>query len=318
MSLWTVEVFEMQELIKYKGLTLIQKYGQYYIRFWGGQHEETLCDLLITEEEANSIFSNPEEIKNIRDTYKRKVPWTKEYFVNSAKKDELIYRSKSMDWRYIKPLSSEERIDEFENLVNYNFPSSFKNIVKQYNGARPKCCLFNTVWKTGRELKSFLSFNRDDKETIWEMYKVSVLETNGKYIPFAIDHFGNMICFARDGQIIFLNHETLKTESIASSFDEFMNSLCVNNTNYYLDRDSGNIVRYIHCVGLECLEKGNCAWKSLGANSNYYRELFLGEGNNCLVQISPEDARIYSIEQNELIAEDSQLYQKIAADEIDK
>ena len=279
----------MQGIVKYKGLTLIQKYGQHYIRFWGGQHEETLCDLLITEEETQSILVNPEEIKNIRDVYKRKCPWTKEYFANSAMKDELIFRSNSTDWKYIKPLSNEESIAAFERMTAFALPESFKVCVKQYNGARPKCRAFDTEKQIKREMKSLLSFNRDDRETVWGMYDASYTEHKGQYIPFAIDHFGNLICFDRSGQIVFIDHETLNVELVAPSFEKFMDDLYITAT-YYKDDDHGHIVRNIKGYGVECLRKGCLKWEICGTNSNYYRELFIGEGNNCLSSISCAEA----------------------------
>ena len=279
-----VEVAEMKEIVKYKGLTLIKKYEQYYIRFIGGQHEQHLCDLRITDNEALSIISNNKEIKKIRDSYKSKVPWTKEYFETTAIKDYLIYMSKSMGWKYVKQLSSEESIEAFERLVNYAFPKNFKDCVKQYNGARPKYRVFDTDKKTGRELKSLLSFNREDKETVWDIYEWSKTEHQGKYIPFAIDNFGNLICFDRTGKIVFINHETLELEVVASSFEEFIGGLYMSAT-YYKDDNTGNIVRHIQGYGVEQLNKDSLVWENCGANSNYYREIFLGEGNNCLSPI---------------------------------
>ena len=60
----------MEEVIVYKGLKLIRKYEQYYIRFIGGQYEEYPCDLRITNKEALEIISDKEKIKAVRDDYK--------------------------------------------------------------------------------------------------------------------------------------------------------------------------------------------------------------------------------------------------------
>lgn len=81
----------MEILAEYKGLKLIQKYGQYYIRFMGGQYEETPCDLHITDQEASIILAQPDTLKTVRDTYKKRMCWTKDYFVDSALKDYLSY-----------------------------------------------------------------------------------------------------------------------------------------------------------------------------------------------------------------------------------
>lgn len=197
-----------------------------------------------------------------------------------------------MVWKYVKPLSDEKSIEVFECLTGFIFPDSFKECIKQYNGARPSYRVFNTNKKTGRELKSFLSFNRTDKETVWKFYEWCKADFQDKYIPFAIDNFGNLICFDRSGKIVFVNHETLEIEIVASSFEEFLKRLYF--VTYYKDRDTGNIVRFIQGYGriIEFLCKNDLVWRrvDIHANSNYARELYLGEGNNCLVIISQEEA----------------------------
>lgn len=132
-----------------------------------------------------------------------------------------------MDWKYVKPLSDKENIAAFERITAFSLPESFKEGVKQHNGARPKHRGFDTDKQTGRELKSFLSFNRKDKETVWKMYEVCFASHKGQYIPFAIDNFGNLICFDRSGQIVFIDHETLNIEKIAQSFDTFIDDLYI-------------------------------------------------------------------------------------------
>ena len=194
-----------------------------------------------------------------------------------------------MDWKYVKPLSNEENIAAFERITAFSLPESFKECVKRHNGARPKCRGFDTDKQTGRELKSFLSFNREDKETVWEMYEACAVATKGQYIPFAIDNFGNLICFDRSGQIVFIDHETLNIEKIAPSFYEFVFSLYVVAV-YYIDTERERLVRRINGYGIEYLEKRSLKWEFCGVNTNYHRELFLGEGNNCLSSISRDEA----------------------------
>ena len=81
----------MKIIVKNKNLKLIKKYGQYYIRFVGGQYEESPCDLHITNKEALEIIYGNMEIKTVRDTYKKQIKWTKDFFVDSGLKDYLFY-----------------------------------------------------------------------------------------------------------------------------------------------------------------------------------------------------------------------------------
>jgi hypothetical protein len=140
----------------------------------------------------------------------------------------------SSDWNYVKPLKSIDFISEFENKFNFKFPSEFKAIVMKYNGGRP----VNNTYKTSskeRTIKSFLSFNKDDKESIWNIDKYDWNPDNDlitKYIPFANDSAGNLICFKKkDKSIIFLDMETLKSEHIADDFSEFETILRTNDSN---------------------------------------------------------------------------------------
>ena len=131
-----------------------------------------------------------------------------------------------MNWKYIKPLNSEKLIDDFEQLVCYFFPNEFKSCVRLNNGGRPAYKRFDTDKNIGREIKSFLSFNFNDKETVWKIYEWNEEELSNKYIAFAIDNFGNLICFdSKNDGVVFFNHENSTIELIASSFVEFMNLL---------------------------------------------------------------------------------------------
>lgn len=81
----------METLAEYNGLKLIQKYGQYYIRFMGGQYEEMSCDLHITDQDASTILAQPDVLKKVRDAYKKLIRWKKDYFVDSALRDYLFH-----------------------------------------------------------------------------------------------------------------------------------------------------------------------------------------------------------------------------------
>lgn len=214
---------------------------------------------------------------------------TEEYLNIISKWDISSYKQ---TWKYVKPLLSENYINDFEKLTNFSFPSSFKEHIKQYNGARPKCTLFDTDKRTERVMKSLLSFNPNDKESIWRIHEWNKLEIKDQYIPFAIDNFGNLICFDCNKQVIFLNHENLDVEYIAFDFDCFIDSLYMD-ADYYEDKQTGNIVRHISRHYVEYLEKNTTNWIDStphdGKDCNYARELYLGEGFGCLNPITEEE-----------------------------
>ena len=131
-----------------------------------------------------------------------------------------------MEWKYVKPLSSEDNINEFECLVKYAFPEDFREYIKKYNGGRPEKKIFETDNSQERALKSFLSFNKNDRETVWKIYEWNKQELADRYVAFAVDNFGNLICFdANNDNIVFLNHEDLGVEKVADDFMEFINKL---------------------------------------------------------------------------------------------
>lgn len=131
-----------------------------------------------------------------------------------------------MNWKYVKALKSENAIEEFESTIKFEFPESFKEIVTNYNGGRPEKDIYDTDKTKERTIKSLLSFNKEDKENIWKMVE---WDSNGlckQYITFAIDHFGNLICFSvKDKTIVFIDMETLTTEIIAPDFSAFIGKL---------------------------------------------------------------------------------------------
>lgn len=131
-----------------------------------------------------------------------------------------------MEWKYVKPLNSINLINEFESIVCYELPKEFKECVLQYNGGRPERKGFDTDTNKGREIKLFLSFNKSDRETIWKIYEWNNDELSKKYLPFAIDNFGNLICFdMNNDNVVFLNHENFSVEHIANTFTEFLEVL---------------------------------------------------------------------------------------------
>lgn len=129
-------------------------------------------------------------------------------------------------WKYVKPLKNRNILDEFEKKYSYALPDKFKECVIKNNGGRPSLNTFDTDIESNRVIKSFLSFNNDDKENIWEINEYFSTDCDMKYIAFAIDNFGNLICFSvDDNSIIFYEHEENKIEYIAESFTEYLSIL---------------------------------------------------------------------------------------------
>ena len=131
-----------------------------------------------------------------------------------------------MNWNYVKTLKSVNLIDEFESLVHYELPKDFKEFVLQYNGGRPEHKAYDTDTTEERVLKTILSFNKEDISTVWETNEGDIEGLPDKYVVFATDPFGNLICFDKDNDnVIFWNHEDESVEHIANTFTEFIDKL---------------------------------------------------------------------------------------------
>lgn len=131
-----------------------------------------------------------------------------------------------MDCKYIKPLLDSSLISAYEAEKGFLFPQSYRDFILENNGGSPVAEQFDTEKARGRVVKSFLSFNRDDRETIWKVSEWNSTEIGDSLIPIAMDPAGNLICFVKaDSSIVFLDLESLSTEMIAESFQTFIKSL---------------------------------------------------------------------------------------------
>lgn len=151
------------------------------------------------------------------------------------------------------PLETESLIDEFEELTRYKFPISFRECVKKHNGGKPVYDAFNTE-KSAKPFNFLFSFNKRENEcTMWDVWKSGKIlledaihggdedeirvaqEIVERYIAFADSSFGDHIAFDRqDDSIVYIDHETLKVEYVAESFDEFIEACLYNFLNVFV------------------------------------------------------------------------------------
>ncbi len=63
---------------------------------------------------------------------------------------------------------------------------------------------------------------------------------------------------------------------------------------YFLDDDHDNIlIKFVYPVDFFVFRKGDIDWVLLPPDSSYMREVFIGQGNNCMTQISETEAKKY-------------------------
>lgn len=82
----------MKEILSKNGLSLIQKYNKYYIRFLLNDSTDVIpCDLYIAETEAQDIISGKKNIKNVLNAHRKDSDGTATHFIDAAITDSLYY-----------------------------------------------------------------------------------------------------------------------------------------------------------------------------------------------------------------------------------
>ena len=126
----------------------------------------------------------------------------------------------NLTWKYVKPLSNSNAVEDFEKDNHITIPQDLKQCIKDNNGGRPSLNVFDTNKSRDRVFKTLLSFNKADKETIFSLFPSIHSEHNG-LIPFASDPGGNYLCIQGTKIVLFL-HENETLEDIADSFSELL------------------------------------------------------------------------------------------------
>ncbi len=129
-----------------------------------------------------------------------------------------------MNWKYVKNLQEIDLINEFEKEFNCKLPDDFIKCVKNNNAGRPELNSFDTEVTSERTIKKLLSFNKNDSENIWNANKI-LNKIQANIIAFAMDSFGNYICFDTKNTVVFFEHETETMEIISDNFNSFLSKL---------------------------------------------------------------------------------------------
>ena len=131
----------------------------------------------------------------------------------------------NLTWKYVKPLKNDNAVECFEADNSFKLPQDIISCIKQNNGGRPDKKVFDTEVSKGRVIKSLLSLNKDDLETIYDAIDILKSEKTN-LVPVATDPGGNYICYNTIHQDIELwLHETNTTEKISDSFTAFLELL---------------------------------------------------------------------------------------------
>lgn len=130
-----------------------------------------------------------------------------------------------MEWKYVKPLKDEQNINKFEEKIGYQLANDYKEFIKNFNGARPVKSEYTDSEGKEYELKTFLSFNEDDKENVFKVNEWLDEELIGNYYAIASNPEGNYLVIDKENKIYLWNHESGAITTVANSFTNFIQNL---------------------------------------------------------------------------------------------
>lgn len=164
------------------------------------------------------LKTEPEFDKKWRETY-----LTESYY--------RLFEESALEWLFVKPLQSENLLNDFESLYNVALPDSFKNLIKVANGGAPSKPIIDSDPIKRIQVVNLLSFNRSpvDPEKEEVVYPVidSFRSENGvsDLVPFASAGFNNFICLDGQNKIVLFQKEQNERFVIAQNLDEFIGKL---------------------------------------------------------------------------------------------
>ena len=128
------------------------------------------------------------------------------------------------NWKYKIDVLSLDVFEEIEKHYGVNFTNELKDFFVEHNATSPEKYHF-MVGTTERVFGAVLSVNKGEVDTD-SIYVALDSISDKNIIPFAIDPFGNYICYdSSNGKTMYWDHETNITKSTGLSLSEFIDSL---------------------------------------------------------------------------------------------
>lgn len=127
-------------------------------------------------------------------------------------------------WKYKIDMKDLQAFAEVEKLRGIRIPEELKSFVAEHNAATPSLHHF-MVGATERVFGAVLSFEKNETEADTVYPALEAVEDKN-LLPFAIDPFGNYICYQLDKkQIVYWNHEDDAATTTGKGLKEFIESL---------------------------------------------------------------------------------------------
>lgn len=122
----------------------------------------------------------------------------------------------NVTWEYVKPLKNSYAIKDYLRKYSICLPDELIDTIERYNGGRPSEKRILTAKCREYVFKALLSYNEEDRETIYNVYPE--LFSGTALYPIGSDVAGNFICYDINSmKYVLYNHETEDVEAITYS-----------------------------------------------------------------------------------------------------
>ena len=129
-----------------------------------------------------------------------------------------------MDWKYKIDVVEQNVFSKIEKKYGITISEELRALILMANAATPSKYNF-LLGTTEKVFGAILSFNEGETGTDTVYTALSTIEDKS-LVPFAIDPFGNYICYSNnDDKVVFWDHETSGISSTGKGLSAFLDSL---------------------------------------------------------------------------------------------
>lgn len=119
--------------------------------------------------------------------------------------------------------TSIENIQKVAEENGFIYPKELINLILKCNNGIIIPNKFDATKEQGLEVKTILSYNKEDKETVYSAIK-TLRESGVNFIPFANTPSGDYICL-NGAEVVIWEHETSNTQLVSPTLSKFLESL---------------------------------------------------------------------------------------------
>lgn len=129
----------------------------------------------------------------------------------------------NIDWKYSSEIDA-AAVRRVEAEYHVTLPVSLRQAIMEGNNGCPSLYRFDSEAEDEHVFKTLLSYDERDVENVFLAVETLRKSHDEDLFPFADDPAGNLICL-ENGAVVLWCHENGKRDRVASSVDDFLNSL---------------------------------------------------------------------------------------------